>query len=195
MNMKMTLSEIVADINRGKKTGILSIAIRGDDKNLLKIFFKDGDVYHLTCGAQKDFDCLGQCDTLDFSSSSFLPNAKSDVARSASLPATSEIIRILEKKNVPIEVMGLGAKTAAAGGAGAAASGNFAKIQEELKVALIRQIGPAGGKVLKKVVEEAWHVSSPTKADLQKLVGLLKDEIEDGENRNQFVKEAEKIIA
>lgn len=91
--------------------------------------------------------------------------------------------------------MNLGAKTAPGGGTSSAASGDFARIQEELKVALIRQIGPAGGKVLKKIVEETWRVSSPTKPDLRNLVGLLKNEIEDGENRNQFAKEAEKIIA
>jgi hypothetical protein len=192
--MKMTLSEVVADINRGKKTGILSIAIQGDDKNLFKIFFKDGDVYHLTCGAQKDSDCLGQCDTLDFLSCSFLPNAKSDAARSANLPVTSEIIRLLGAKKTLIEVLTPKGKTAPPGGQDAAASGDFARIREELKLALIRQIGPAGGKAFMKIVDEKWRVPSPTKADLQKLVGLLKEEIEDGENRTQFTRDAEKIL-
>jgi hypothetical protein len=45
-----------------------------------------------------------------------------------------------------------------------------------------------------KIVDEKWRVPSPTKADLQKLVGLLKEEIEDGENRTQFTRDAEKIL-
>jgi len=194
--MEMTLSEVVADINRNKKTGILSVAIRGDDKNLLKFFFKDGNVYHLTCNIQKDTDCLSQCDTLDFSSCSFLPNAKSEATnQSSNMPPTSEIIQILKKKNVSIEVTNLGAKTAPAGRIGAAATGDFFKIREALKVAFIRQIGPAGDKVLAKIIDEKWRVSTPSKADLQKLVGLLKDEIDDRENRIEFIKDAERIIS
>jgi hypothetical protein len=193
--MEMTLFEVVADINRNKKTGILSIAIKGDDKNLLKMFFKDGDVYHLTCGSQKDADCVSKCDTMDFSSCSFLPNAKAEASQNASLPPTSVIIQMLEKKNARVVITGsFGEKAAPAGGVGTAASGDFVRIREELKVALIRQIGPAGGKVLSKVIDEKWRVATPTKADLQKLVGLLKEEIEDAANQAQFAKDAEKII-
>lgn len=196
--MEITLSEVVADLNRNKKTGILSIAIRGDAKNLLKFFFKDGDVYHLTCSDQKDTDCLRQFETLDFLSCSFLPNAKYEASQSTNLPPTSEIIRILEKKTAPVEVANFRIKTATASVpdiATTATSVDFVKIREALKVALTRQIGPVGGKVLTKIIDKKWSVPSPTKVDLQKLLDLLKDEIEDKKNQDEFVKDAEQIIS
>ncbi len=190
----MTLSEVINDISQNKKTGILSIAIRGDAKNLFKIFFKDGTIYHLTCGNQKDSECLDLYGSFDFSSCSFLANAKSDTSRPVGLPATPEIIRLFEKKNDPIEIIPPDGKAASTGGANAMAPADFERIREELKVALIKQIGPAGGKILTKIINEKWRVLSPTKSDLQKLVVLLKDEIDDDNNKTLFLRDAEQII-
>jgi hypothetical protein len=184
-----TLSEIISDIHQNRKTGLLSITIRGDN-NQFKMFFKDGDIYHITCGGQKNSDCIKNCIDLDFSVCFFVPNVKLD-AVNANLPAISDIIQIFKSKGIAVEIKqpdGSGPPAAAAG------TSDFGRIREELKVAFIRQIGPAGGKILSKIIDEKWRVSSPSKADLVNLISLLKGEIEDGENRKLFVSEAEKII-
>lgn len=190
-----TVSEIVSDIHQNRKTGLLSITIRGDN-NQFKIFFKDGEVYHITCGGQKNTDCIKNFIDLDFSACFFVPGVKLDVVN-ANLPATSDIIQIFKAKGTAVEIKepdGRAHQTSAA----APVVADFQKIQrirEELKVAFIRQIGPAGGKILSKIIDEKWQVSSPSKADLMNLINLLKGEIEDGENRKVFVSEAEKIIS
>ncbi len=193
--LEMTLSEVVADISQNKKTGILSIAIRGDAKNLFKVFFKEGTIYHLTCGNQKDSECLNYYDTFDFSSCSFLANAKSDVPHAVGLPATPEIVKLFQSKNIPIEIIHPDGKSASTGGVDAIAPADYERIKEELKVALIKQIGPAGGKILTKIISEKWRVLSPAKEDLQRLVALLKNEIEDDANKDQFTQDAERILS
>jgi hypothetical protein len=188
-----TLSEVVADIHRSKKTGLLSIAIRGDN-NQFKIYFIDGDIYHLTCGNRQDVECLKNCGAYDFASCFFLPNFKLE-AKKAVLPPTPDIIAVFASKSAPIELKQADGRAAQPAQSGAEVFGQFGKIREELTIALIRQIGPAGGKVLSKVIDEKWKVTAPGKADLKKLVGLLQQEIEDAENQKQFLKEAEKIIS
>lgn len=188
-----TLSEVISDIHRSTKTGLLSISIRGDN-NHFKIYFLDGEIYHLTCGSKQDAECLENCNAYDFASCFFLPNFKLE-SKKAELPSTPDILALFAEKKTPIEVKHADGRAVQPAGPAAEAAANFAKVSEELKVALIRQIGPAGGKVFSKILDEKWRVAAPGKADLQKLAVLLQAEIEDPENQKQFMKEAEKIIS
>ena len=54
---------------------------------------------------------------------------------------------------------------------------------------------PAGAKVMARLIEQKWHASSPpTREEFLRLVDLLKDEIENPDDRNEFLKEAARII-
>jgi hypothetical protein len=76
-----------------------------------------------------------------------------------------------------------------------AESSDFIKIKEGLKVALIKQIGPIGGKIVEKIIQEKWTPSSPpVKEDFIKLIDLLKDEIDDPLSRKEFLTDANKLI-
>jgi hypothetical protein len=67
------------------------------------------------------------------------------------------------------------------------------KTLEEIKVALIRQIGPAGAKVMSRIAADKWHASMPfTKEDIETLINLLQNEIDDQDGRKAFIKEANK---
>lgn len=60
-----------------------------------------------------------------------------------------------------------------------------------IKLALIRQIGPAGGKVMSRIVDGKWHASAPySKEDIDALLNLLQNEIDDQEAKNAFMTEA-----
>jgi hypothetical protein len=191
--MKTALSEFIAEINRTRKSGLLSITVKGANTQL-KMFFREGEVYHVTCGHVKGAECLAQATEIEFAECFFMPEVSLNV-HDGNLPPLADIIRFFKTAGTAVEIRQPDGKAAQPAGPGAAGISDFAGIREELKTALIRQIGPAGGKILSKVIEEKWRVSSPTRADLMKLIGLLKDEVEDGENRNQFTEEAEKIIS
>ncbi|MCX5718991.1 MAG: hypothetical protein NT055_03330 [Nitrospirae bacterium] len=73
---------------------------------------------------------------------------------------------------------------------------SFSHIRDLLKVSLNRQIGPVGEKVLSKVIEKKWRASSPpSREEILELINLLKNEIDDINDRNEFIKEARKIIS
>ena len=78
--------------------------------------------------------------------------------------------------------------------AGAVASEPVERIMQGLVTALMKQIGPAGMKFFKQDVAK-WQIdSSPTRDGIHQLINLLGSEIDDIENRNEFIKEAMKIV-
>ena len=69
--MNILLAKIVADINEGRRTGVLTVLVKGTN-HLLKLFFKDGNVYHITCGSLRDNECFASINTMEFGDCMFL---------------------------------------------------------------------------------------------------------------------------
>ncbi len=191
--MKTPLSEFIAEINRTGKTGLLSITVKGVNTQL-KMFFREGDVYHVTCGHVKGAECLAQATGNEFAECFFMPEVSLNV-HDGNLPPLADIIRFFKTAGTAVAVKQPDGKAAHPTYPGAAGVSDFAGIREELKTALIRQIGPAGAKVMARTIEQKWNASSPpTREELLRLVDLLKDEIENPDDRNEFLKEATRII-
>jgi hypothetical protein len=183
--VKTSLSDLITDINRTRKTGLLSINIRGSS-NLFKMFFKEGETYHIAFGNYKGSECLSNLDTLDFSEYSFISDIKLDLK--SDIPPTAQIVQLFKVIGKVVEEKG-------GGGTVSPGVSLDVRIGEALKTALTRQIGPAGGKVFTRVVEGKWRPSStPTRDNLIELIELLKNEIDDADGKNEFVKEARKIV-
>jgi hypothetical protein len=182
-----TLDSVVSDISQKKKTGMLSAMVKVS-KQLFKIYFADGEIYHLFYGNRKNSDCFSDLEKIEFSDCFFFSGAKSNTSERINIP-TSEIIRRLKDSNKSVVCKDMGE--------GAVPEGfqDFAALRDKLKAALIRQIGPVGDIVFSKAVEKWTASSSPTKQGLGELVNLLKEEIDDPKNRAEFVSEADKIIS
>jgi len=190
--MKNSLSDFIAELNRNRKSGLLSVTVKGANK-LLKLFFREGELYYVACGDAKGWSCVaqaGDCESADYF---FMPEASFN-AQDSSLPALQEIVHYFKSTGAAGDP---GAGTQATGSAPAngrivTASG----VLDTITLALTRQIGPAGGKVVKRIVEQQWHPSSPpSKADYAQLIELLKSEIENADDRNLFVKEARELLS
>jgi hypothetical protein len=189
--MKAPLSEFIEDINRSKKSGLLSVTVKGAN-TLLKIFFRQGEAYHLTFGNCRGPSCLEQVAGVELAEYFFMPDVALNF-QDSDLPPVSAIIDLFRRQ---------GSVTAAAHGSStsehpssSAKTGDSTTVQEQLKMALVRQIGPAGAKVMSRIVGQKWHASaSPAKEDYLRLIDLLKNEIESATDQNEFVKEAKSII-
>ncbi len=185
--MNILLAKIVADINEGRRTGVLTVLVKGTN-HLLKLFFKDGNVYHITCGSLRDNECFASINTMEFGDCMFLPDVKLD-AKAGAVPPTAELIQQLKVWSKMVESR-LGSE--GSGSIGSEDSGDVKQL-EEIKVALIRQIGPAGAKVMSRIIAEKWHASMPfTREDIETLINLLQVEIDDQDGRKAFIKEANK---
>ncbi len=182
-----TLDSVVSDISQKKKTGMLSVMVKVSNQ-LFKIYFADGEIYHLFYGNRKNSDCFSDLDKIEFSDCFFFSGAKSNTSEKINIP-TSEIIRRLKDSNKAVVCKDMGE--------GAVPEGfqDFAAIRDKLKAALIRQIGPVAEIVFPKVIGKWTAASPPTKQNLLELTDLLKEEIDDPKNKSEFVTEANKIIS
>jgi hypothetical protein len=185
--MSILLAKIVSDVHDGRKTGVLTVFVKGGN-HLLKLFFREGECYHLTCGSLKNAECIESLKAIELGDCLFVPDVKLDTT-GGTIQSTDELVRRLTEAGIMVEskLAGGGAKTPTADDSA------DAKRLELIKVALIRQIGPAGGKVMNRAVDSKWHATSPyTREDIEALINILKNEIDDQDAKNVFIAEAGK---
>jgi hypothetical protein len=190
--MRAALSEVATDVHQHKQTGLLSVSVKGSN-SLFKIYFRNGDIYHISHGASKGNDCLAGLAEREFSECTFVPDIRLEI-NGTKLPPTGEVLRVLRgaAKGVEARMEGHGN----GGSAEVLSKERFAAIAERMKAALVRQIGPVGGKVFSKIADGKWNASSPpSREDLIALVKMLKEEIEDLDDRNEFIREVSLIIS
>jgi hypothetical protein len=193
--MITTIADIATNLHQGKRTGLLTLRVV-QSNSLFKMFFREGQVYHISYGAAKGAECLSNIDALEFSDYSFIADIKLDIP-GGSLPTTPDIIKHLQVVDKMFESRGGegGGAVSNAALSKAVYGGNFAQIKEGLKTALVRQIGPAGGKIFTRAIEQKWQAASPPqKNDLLNLISILKEEIDDMDDRKVFIDEANEII-
>lgn len=180
--MKLNISDIVAGINENKRTGILTF-IFSSEKNLLKIYFKNGEIYYISFGLKKGLSCLNELDSKELISHNFIPDITIDFNNSD--VSTKKVIEILKEKNKFL-VSEEKTKTTFAG---------FEKIKEVITIALIRQIGPIGGKISEKYMQEKLIPSaSITREELLNLIKVLSEEIDDPNSRKEFITEVNNLL-
>ncbi len=190
--MKTLLPDFIAEINRNKKSGLLSLTVKGANK-LLKLYFREGEVYYVACGDAKGWGCMALVNGSEFAEYFFLPDVSLSV-QDSDLPSVPDIIHYFKSGVTAVETAP-GSQIADSRPPGGK-SFPSSVVQDKLTLALTRQIGPAGAKVLKRVVEQQWHPSSPPrKEDFFQLIEFLKNEIENPDDRNTFLKEAREIFS
>lgn len=181
--MKKQLGDILENLFNEKKTGILNIAMISE-KNLFKFYFKNGDIYHISYGLKKGMESLKELFQKELYKINFISDITIDI-KSEDLPHTEEIIKKIKNSNLYIYF----------DNRESSANSQFRKIKEKLTLALIKQIGPIGNRVIEKIIQEKWNAQiSPSKDDLYNLIELLKHEIEDQEGKNEFQREAKSFI-
>ena len=93
--MEKNLGEVIEEISAEGKTGILSISVKNDNC-LFKVFFRNGNIYHITHGTCRDSECLYKIPALDMDAGFFMSGAQVEI-KNADMPVTQDIIK--EAKN------------------------------------------------------------------------------------------------
>ena len=105
----MTVSKLFADVLQeycaGKKNGALFVSVAEESENLIRFFFKDGNISHLSYGPVKGKDCLEMLDCYNLVKAIYFDGMNAPLA-STELPPTNAIIAMVRKsgKQVQVEV-------------------------------------------------------------------------------------------
>ncbi len=189
--MVRNLTTVLTEIHKHGKTGLLSVAI-GGSPNLLKLFFRGGEIYHIVCGNIRGKDCLDIFSSMELRDCSFIPGTELDRA-STDLPSTSDIIRMIMTSRKTVLFKGFSGTDQEAGQARPA--DGIEPLRRAIMTAFVRQVGPAGEKIFGRIVKENWDSSaSMQRKDFIHLIDLLKKEIDDPADRRHFSEEAHAII-
>ena len=153
--MDKPLADIVSDIAKAKQTGILSISVK-NNASLFKIFFREGEVYHVTHGTCKDMDCVTNLMKLDFDTGFFHLGATVDM-KSSTVSPTEEIIAEIRNSGKKLKwTAGPAARTESAAdnssqkAVGAASASNLEAVEREL----IDIVGPIAPMLIEQVYGE-----------------------------------------
>lgn len=90
------LGEVLQEYHGEKRSGALFVAVKEKSENLVRIFFKDGEIHHMSYGPSSGKDCLEIVDCYQYSTAYFVSNLKPPAA-SPDLPPTPKIIEHFQK--------------------------------------------------------------------------------------------------
>lgn len=181
--MKLHLADIIEKLHKEKKTGMLNIAMTSD-KMLFKIYFKNGEIYHISYGFKKGMESLKSIFDKELSVGNFIPDVALDLI-SNDLPKTREIIEFLKNTNLRLSFCSNFVHS----------DNRLYKIRDKLKRALIAQIGPIGSKIVDNVIQDKLNAKTlNAKSDILELVEILSEEIEDEEEKRNFQIELKEFI-
>lgn len=104
MAMKM-FSDVLQEIHDAKKTGALFVSVVEASENLVRFYFKDGEIVYISYGPARDRECLDILDCYDLSKAVYFDGMKPP-AISEDLPRTDVIITKLKKLGKQVDVSG-----------------------------------------------------------------------------------------
>ncbi len=84
-------ADVLQEYHAGKKTGALFVTVAEASENLIRFYFKDGNIYSMSYGQAKDKECIEILDCYDLGKIVYFDGLKTPSA-SPGLPSTGEII-------------------------------------------------------------------------------------------------------
>lgn len=96
MATERLFADVLQECHDAKKTGALFVSVTAESENLIRFYFKDGEIIHLNYGPINDRECLDILDCYDLNKAVFFSSHKAPVTAS-NLPKTMSIIASIKK--------------------------------------------------------------------------------------------------
>ena len=96
-------ADVLQEYRSGKKTGALFVSGVETSENLIRFFFKDGGIYHLSYGPIMGKDLLDILDCYNLEKVVYFDGLKAPSA-SPDLPGTDEIIGTIRKSGKQVQI-------------------------------------------------------------------------------------------
>lgn len=85
-------ADLVQELLSAKKNGAMYVSVVETSEDLVRMYFKDGQIYHLRYGTAIGRDCLDILEYYNLYSATFFEGIKAPDKPAVDLPATGEIL-------------------------------------------------------------------------------------------------------
>jgi hypothetical protein len=98
-------ADVLQELRDAKKTGALYVSMVETSEDLVRIYFRNGDIYHLRYGSAVGKDCLDILEYYNFWSATFFDGILAPGGAVSDLPETARLIALLRdlKKTVKVK--------------------------------------------------------------------------------------------
>jgi hypothetical protein len=98
-------ADVLQELHDANKTGALYVSMVETSEDLLRIYFRNGDIYHLRYGSALGKDCLDILEYYNFWSATFFEGIQAPAGAVSDIPKTDKIIASLRdlKKTVKVK--------------------------------------------------------------------------------------------
>jgi hypothetical protein len=96
-------ADVLQEFYDGKRTGALFVSAAEASENLIRFYFKEGNISNLSYGTAKDKDCLDILDCYELGKAIYFDGMKAPGAP-GDLPPTEEIIANARKSGKMVEL-------------------------------------------------------------------------------------------
>jgi hypothetical protein len=102
MSTERLFADILQELCDGKKTGALYVRIAEASEDLYRIFFVNGDIFHIRYGSAAGKDCLDIIEFYNLQGATYFEGVQPPVTERANIPETKEIISLFRRLNKKI---------------------------------------------------------------------------------------------
>lgn len=99
-------ADVLKELHDSKKNGALFISVTAASENLVRFYFKDGEICHLSYGPARDEECLDILDCYEIGKAVYFEGMKPP-AISSGLPKTEAIIEKFKKTGKQVDITGV----------------------------------------------------------------------------------------
>jgi hypothetical protein len=104
MEKEQLFAEVIQDILTARRNGALYVSMREISEDILRMYFKDGQIYHLRYGTAIGNDCLDILDYYNLYSATYFQGITAPDKPPADLPSTKEILARIRQLNKGVKV-------------------------------------------------------------------------------------------
>jgi hypothetical protein len=104
MSKDQLFADLLQELHNGKKTGALYVSIVETSEDLVRIYFRDGIIYHLRYGSAIGKDCLDILEYYNLWSATYFEGIKAPAGAASELPPTDSIIATVRELKKTVKV-------------------------------------------------------------------------------------------
>lgn len=97
-------ADVIQDFLNAKKNGALYVSVVETSEDLVRIYVKDGEIYHLRYGTAIGKDCLDILEFYNLYSAIFFEGIRAPDKPAEDLPSTKEILSRIRQMNKTVKI-------------------------------------------------------------------------------------------